>query len=73
MRKRLQLSLLFIALFSATTASAHTGMSQLSMAHIGLHITASVGIYIAMMLAGLYLLNRLPKAKKQKIKVRVKK
>ena len=64
---------LFLSLFISTAASAHTGMTEYSIAHIGLHLFASIGIYIAMMLAGLYLLNKLPKAKKQRIKVRVKK
>jgi len=64
---------LFLSIFISTTASAHTGMEPTSLLHAVLHLSASVGIYIAMMLAGLYLFNRLPKAKKQKIKVRVKK
>ena len=70
MKKRftiLSLSVLFSAFFTGT-ASAHTGMAEYSIVHIGLHIIASVGIYIALMLAGLYLLKRLPKAKKVRIK-----
>lgn len=63
----LSLSVLLSAIFSGT-ASAHPGMADYSMAHIGLHVFASVGIYIALMLVGLYLLKRLPKAKKVRIK-----
>jgi len=65
--KTLSISILLSVVFS-TTASAHTGLAQYSMAHIGLHILASVGIYIALMLVGLYLFKHLPKTKKVRIK-----
>ncbi len=65
--KTLSISILLSVVFS-TTALAHTGLTQYSMTHIGLHILASVGIYIALMLAGLYLFKCLPKAKKVRIK-----
>lgn len=64
---------LFLSIFISTTASAHTDVEASSIYHAVLHITASVGVYIAMMLAGLYLFNKLPKAKRQRIKVRIKK
>ena len=59
---------LFIATLISTTASAHSGMEQSSILHNVLHIFASVGVYIALMLAGLYFFKRLPK--KQKIRVK---
>ena len=68
--KRMMTYLTFLTLLFSATASAHTGMEPSSMMHSILHIFASVGIYIAMMLAGLYFFNRLPKAKKIRIKVK---
>ena len=59
---------LFITTIS-TSAFAHTGMEQSSLMHNALHIATAVGIYMAMMLAGLYLFKRLPKAKAQKIRL----
>ena len=57
-----------ITFFLASTASAHSGMDQSSILHITIHIVTTVGIYLAIMAAGFYLLNKLPKAKKQRIK-----
>ena len=59
----------FIALSLATTASAHTGMEQSSILHNTIHIVTTVGIYLAMMGAGFYILNKLPRAKRQRIKM----
>ena len=59
----------FIALSLATTASAHSGMEQSSILHNTIHIVTTVGIYLAMMGAGFYILNKLPKAKRQRIKM----
>ena len=60
---------LFISIFSSS-AFAHTGMEQSSLVHNALHIATAVGIYMAMMLAGLYLFKRLPKTKAQKIRIK---
>jgi len=64
--KKIILSIL--TLFLVTTASAHPSMDQSSILHIAIHIVTTVGIYLAIMAAGFYLLNKLPKAKKQRIK-----
>ena len=58
----------FIALSLATTASAHTGLMESSILHHTIHIVTSVGIYLAMIALGFYLLNKLSKAKRQRIK-----
>nr|AJG37985.1 hypothetical protein [uncultured Gammaproteobacteria bacterium] len=57
-----------LTLFLATTASAHTGMDSSSLLHNTIHIVTTVGIYLAIMAAGFYLLNKLPKAKKQRVR-----
>ncbi len=64
---KILLGLLGLALSS--TASAHTGMSQYSLLHFVLHAFAAVGVYLAMMAGGFYLLKKLPKA----IRIRIKK
>ncbi len=58
-------SLLFVA-----SASAHTGMEQLSFLHNTIHIMTAVGIYLAIIGAGFYLLSKLPKAKRQHVKIK---
>ena len=71
--KNLIIRLFFTFLLSAglsSAAFAHPNMVEYSITHIGLHIVASVGIYIVMMLAGLYFLKRLPKAKKVRIRIK---
>ena len=48
--------LFFTFLLSAglsSAAFAHPNMTEYSITHIGLHIVASVGIYIVIMLAGI--------------------
>lgn len=57
-----------ITLFLASTASAHSSIDQSSILHNVIHIVTTVGIYLAIMAVGLYLLNKLPKAKKQRIR-----
>ncbi len=64
--KKIILSILTV--FIATTASAHPNMDEASILHIAIHIVTTVGIYLAIMAAGFYLLSKLPKAKKQRIK-----
>ncbi len=64
--KKLLLSIL--TFFLASTASAHPSMDPSSILHITIHIVTTVGIYLAIMAAGFYLLSKLPKAKKQRIK-----
>ena len=61
---------LSLTLLTSTTASAHTGIESSSLMHSIVHVASSVGIYIAIMLAGLYFFNRLPKAKKVRIKAK---
>ena len=61
---------LFSTALLSTPVFAHTGMESSSVLHNVLHISASVGIYMALMLVGLYLFKRLPKAQKQKIRVK---
>jgi len=58
---------LFFITFSSI-ASAHTGMAQSSTLHHVLHIVIAVGLYLAMMAAGFYLLSKLPKPKRLRIK-----
>ena len=69
--KKLLLSI--VTFFLASTASAHPGMDPSSILHNTIHIVTTVGIYLAMMGAGFYLLNKLPKAKKQRIRTDDKK
>ena len=57
-----------LTFFLVSTASAHTGMDTSSILHNTIHIVTTVGIYLAIMAAGFYLLNKLPKAKKQRIR-----
>jgi len=58
----------FITLFLATSASAHTGMMQSSITHNAIHIITAIGIYLAIIGAGFYVINKLPKTKRQHIK-----
>ena len=64
----MKLILSILTFFLASTASAHSGMDQSSILHNTIHIVTTVGIYLAMMGAGFYLLNKLPKVKKQRVK-----
>ena len=68
MKKTLILFIIFSFASMANTAFAHTGMEQSSLLHNVLHISAAVGIYLAMMATGFYLLRKLPKA--QRIRIR---
>lgn len=59
---------LLLAATLTTSASAHSGMEYSSILHNSVHIITTVGIYLAMMVAGFYLLRKLPKAKRQRVK-----
>ena len=50
------------------SASAHTGMAQSSVMHYLLHSGITIGVYLAIMAAGFYLLRKMPKAKRVRIK-----
>ncbi len=59
---------LFITLLISTSASAHTGMDQSSLLHNAIHIISAIGVYLAIIGAGFYLIKKLPKAKRVRIK-----
>lgn len=60
--------LLFCTLMITSTASAHTGMDYSSVLHTAIHLAITVSIYLAIMGIGFYLLKKLPKAIRLKVK-----
>jgi len=70
MKKTLSSLVLFLLLTLTNTAFAHTDMVQTSFLHLAIHFSIVVGIYLAMMVAGLYLFRRLPRLKTQRIRIK---
>lgn len=64
----MKIILSLITLFLATSASAHTGIAQSSILHSVIHIITTTAIYLAIIAVGFYLVSKLPKAKRQRIK-----
>ncbi len=60
---------LFMTTAVMTTASAHSGMEHNSISHNVIHLLMGISIYLIILGAGFYLIRKLPKA----IKIRVKK
>ena len=59
-----------LSLLLVTSASAHTGMEQSTTLHNAIHIITTVSIYLAIIGAGFYFFNKLPKAKRQRIRIK---
>lgn len=68
MKKNILRLIVLFTLFVNTVASAHTGMDQSSLLHNAIHIISAVGVYLAIIGAGFYLIHKLPKAKRVRIK-----
>jgi len=66
----IKILLSMLSLLLVTSASAHTGMDQSTILHNAIHIITTVSIYLAIMGAGFYLFNKLPKAKRQRVKIK---
>ncbi|WP_299870894.1 hypothetical protein [uncultured Cocleimonas sp.] len=58
----------FLSLGFSVTASAHSGHENASVMHLMFHAVVTVSIYLSLMAAGFYVIKRLPKAIKQRVK-----
>lgn len=65
-----QITLGLCLLFISSTAFAHTGMSSSSFNHMALHISASIGITIALIAVGYFFYRRTPKARTQRVRIK---
>ena len=59
-----------LGLLLATSASAHSGMDQSAILHNAIHIITTVSIYLAIIGAGFYFFKKLPKAKRQRVRIK---
>jgi len=65
-----QFSFGLVLFLMSNSASAHTGMSSYDLEHIGLHISASVGITAVLIAIAYLFYKRTSKAKVQRIRVK---
>ena len=58
----------FLSLGYSTTVFAHAGHADASTMHLMFHAVIVISIYLSLMAAGFYVIKRLPKAIKQRVK-----